>query len=600
MTSTTATTWRGLGQIRELAERWWDRVDRSILRLQGRLDTPGYDRWLPYGFAILQAVILIALVLARFDQLDHGVETAKYAQAVWQIGEDLKPITTLAGGNILVEQGSIILYPLSVITSVLPRIESMLVIKSLALASATIPLWRLARHDCAARRDNESWRSTDTRPDAQARRDEQNRPLGIGATSTIVFVYSIYPYVHNMNIADFTPAVLAVPALMWAVLFGFREQKRLMTVAVIVALCCRSDLGIAVAGLGILLLIERRRRVGLIALALGTSWFLLSIYGLQRGLSDNDFSFLAPYAEFGDTPLGVLWGIASNPIRFAQIVSTEANFQILVTLFAPVLFLPLTAPRYLMPAVPLYVLYMGADVPEGRLREAAQAVPITVFVFVATVFALKRTGRILVKRVRVERRIILALLLTATVFFIRDSSTTLYRTPWDWGGRDEADQAQVWAIEQIPEDEPVRATASSLPLLSERLGVYELDFDVGKFAGEDPSVPVVLAERLDEVLAAATQDVDWLIVDIGVDAAGVDSNTIGAFRSRLAGAGWEQQLDLSDAGIEVYRFTGIIAPVLVDQGETDLFGFEQIDAAGDGSTDATDDEDESDTTADDT
>ncbi|MCH9803995.1 hypothetical protein K0U73_09395, partial [bacterium] len=58
-----------LERLRSVAERVWERIDRSMLRLQGRLDTPSYDRWLPYGFAIVQITVLITLVLARFHQL---------------------------------------------------------------------------------------------------------------------------------------------------------------------------------------------------------------------------------------------------------------------------------------------------------------------------------------------------------------------------------------------------------------------------------------------------------------------------------------------------------------------------------------------------
>lgn len=548
MSGSITTSLPALGRMRSAAEGVWDRIDRAVLRLQGRVDTPSYDRWLPYGFAVAHAALLIVLVLARYHSLDHGVETAKYAQAVWQIGEDLKPVTTLSGGNVLAEQGSLILYPLGFITSVLPRIETLLIIKSLALAITNIPLWRLAR---------------------------RHGLLGIGATSTLVFAYSIYTWVHNMNIADFAPAVLAVPALMFAVLAGFDEKKRLMTAAIVFALACRADLGLAIAGLGVLLLIERRRRMGLIALLLGFGWFLVAMYGLQRGLGDGSYEFLAPYAEFGDTPLSALGGIISHPVKFLTTVGTLANFQILVTLLAPVLFLPLTAPRYLMPAVPLYVLYMGADVPFGKIREAAQTVPMTVFVFVATVFALKRTGRILVKRVRVERRIILALLMTALVFFVRDSATSPYQEPWDWGTRDEVDAARLSAVASIPDEAtngaPVRASASVLPLLAERLGVYELDLSVGEIDELDPENRIVFRDRINAVIEVATTDVDWLILDRDFERIDAD---IDIFRVRLATLGWQLQGDTpGEERIEVYKFTGIIAGVPVPTETIEDFGF---------------------------
>lgn len=506
-----------LPRARALAEAQWARVDRIVLRLQGRVDTPAYDQWLPWGFAGLNAALLILLVLARYNSLDLGTETAKYAQATWQIGEGLRPETTLAGGHVVADQGSLILYPLGVLTAVLPRTATLLVLKSLALAVTIVPLWRIGR---------------------------RHGRLGIGATSAVVFAYSIYSAVHAMNAADFVPAVLAVPALMWAVLFGFEEKERLAVLAAVFALCCRADLGIAIAGLGLLLLLEGKKRVGLSATLLGIGWSLISMYALQRWLGDG-YAFLEPYSEFGGTPATALWGILSHPLRFAGIVFAELNFFSVVTLLAPVLFLPLTAPRYLMPAVPLYVLYIGADVPVGRLRESAQTVPMTVFVFVATVFALNRSGRVLVKQVRVDRRVLLALLLTSMVFFARDSVTSPYAAPWQWGETDISDDVRREAVDLIPENEPVRASKSVLPLLSERLGVYELVTDVGQ----------VQNVGVQTAVDAAVARVDWVIFDRSDE--GLDSNTLQTYRSQMLDRGWA--VDRRDeAGIDIYHFTGII------------------------------------------
>lgn len=503
-------------RARTTAENAWDRIDRMLLRLQGRVDTPGYDRGLPYAFALLLSAIFISAELARHHSLLLGEETAKYAQATWQIAEGLRPETTLSGGHIVAEQGSLILYPLGLLTGILPGTETLLVIKALALALTVIPLWRLARG---------------------------HGRLGIGATSVVVFVYALYTSVHAMNATDFAPAILALPALVWAVLFGLDERKRLMVAAIVFVLCCRADLGIAIAGLGVLLMLERRRRMGTIALMLGFGWFLVAIYGLQPWLGDGSYSFLEPYAAFGETPLRALWGIISHPLQFLDTVTSQANFFVVVSLLAPVLFLPLTAPRYLMPAVPLYVLYMGADVEPGRLREAAQTVPITAFVFVATIFALQRAGRTLVKRVRVERRIILALMLTGLVFFIRDAPSSPYNEPWQWGERDAADVSRVAAVEELLGiNTPVRASASVLPLLAERLGVYALDTQ---------SQPTI-----DDTVVDAVRGVDWIILDREQEAT-LEVNT---FRSRLILRGWERVERTDENGIEVYRFTGIIAP----------------------------------------
>ena len=124
----------------------------------------------------------------------------------------------------------------------------------------------------------------------------------------------------------------------------------------------------------------------------------------------------------------------------------------------------------------------------------------------------------------------------------------------------------------------MRATASVLPLLSERLGVYEFDGDVGKFDGADPEVPVLFGERSLLVLDEAVMDVDWLIVDIDDDLADATTAEIGSFRVRLAERGWALQGEPGQSRIEVYKFTGIVAAVPVAQ-EEDPFGFGELDEA---------------------
>ncbi|MEM7094735.1 MAG: DUF2079 domain-containing protein [Actinomycetota bacterium] len=510
-------------RTRATLERWWDRVDRMVLRLQGRVDTPGYDRGLPYAFSIVLGALLILIALARHHSLLLGEDTAKFAQATWQISEGLRPDTTLSGGHIVAEQGSLILYPLGLLANITPDIQMLLIVRALALAVTIIPLWRLAR---------------------------THGRLGIGVSSVVVLAYSLYAAVHAMNASDFAPATLAVPALMWAVLFGFNDRDRLTFVASVFVLCCRADLGLVVLGLGILFLLERKRHLGTVIALLGLGWFLISMYALQPWLGDGGYAFLDAYAAFGDTPLRVLWGIISSPWQFLRTVGSVANFEVLVSLLAPVLFLPLTAPRYLMPAIPLYVLYMGAEVPAGPLSEAGQTVPITVFVFVALVFALQRAGRTLVKRVRVERRIVLALVLTSIIFFVRDAETSPYAQPWEWGSRDAADESRLAAIEQLPANEvPVRASGTLLPLLSERLGVFALD----------TTTPETLEDKVD----ASVMRVDWILLDPAAEPS-LSGEDIFAFRSALGRRGWERIEVGEDSAIEIFRFTGIVAPGQVE------------------------------------
>jgi uncharacterized membrane protein len=186
-------------------------------------------------------------------------------------------------------------------------------------------------------------------------------------------------------------------------------------------------------------------------------------------------------------------------------LTSEQNFNLLVTLLAPVVFLPVLAPRYLLPVVPLQILYMVADVPRDAVF-GQQTVAITAFVFIASAFALSRIGRMGVEKVHVDHRVLAALLLAGCVFFIRDAASSPYREPWDWGAQDAADGARIDASDQIPREAAVRASPSMLQLLAERERLYVLD-------ASQPLTASEATEGVDAVALDARTITDWSVAD---------------------------------------------------------------------------------------
>lgn len=497
--------------ITGLRQRTWKRVDLWVLRWQARLENRSVDRFTPWFVAVALFGLLLSLALARSRSLDGGTELATFAQASWLIGEGFKPVSSIIDGNVLAQNASLILYPISVLTSALPTVTTLLVIQSAALALGVVPIWRIAR------------RVTDLR---------------WGATATVVFAYVTYSAVHNVNLADFHPEVVALPALLFAVLYGLTGKWVRFLLFVLVVLSARADLGLAIAGLGILLVVEGSRRAGWATAILGFGWFIVAVFWLQPKLGTGDYPAVSAFSDFGtDGPFDVLRGFLTNPLDLLGNLGSRQNFFTIVSLLAPVLFLPVVAPRYLLPTVPLYALYLAADVPAGTLEEAQQTIPVTAFVFVATIFALKRSGTVRVEKVNVDRRLLWALVLTASVFFVRDSASSPYEEPWAWGARDNVDQARYAAIAIIPDDAAVRASPRLLPLLFERERLFELDT-----TGPEP----------DE--QAAVDRVEWVVFD----ATEVEDNwtfsRLNEFDLGLGRLGWLRVRSAGDA-IHVYQRT---------------------------------------------
>lgn len=488
------------------------KADRQLLRWQARLETHGFDRVAPWGGAAVLFAILLALALARSRELSAGSDLAEFAQSAWLIGEGFRPESTLLGGNYLAEQAAFIVYPIAVVVDIFPTVTTLLIIQSLALAVTLVPIWRIAR-------------------------DVAN--LKMGSTMAVTFAYGVYSAVHDINLADFHPEALALPALVAAVLCALKERWIRYWVLVALVLSARADLGLAIAGLGVLLVVEGRRRTGVATSIIGLGWSTIAILVVQPAYAGGAYPHVDAFGRYGqDNPYDVLWGIISAPHEFLGDLASQENFFILVSLLAPVVFLPVVAPRYLLPGVPLYVLYLAADVPEGQLAEAPQTVPITAFVFVATVFALQRSGHKLVERVRVDRRVVWAVVLAASVFFVRDAASSPYEEPWQWGRRDVVDGARLEAADMVPQDAAVRAGDLILPLIADRSRLYALD--------------AIEVDRLRDAAGPAAADVEYIILD--ETTAPGEADQADGFRINLQRLGWEL---ISDSeGIRVFRFTG--------------------------------------------
>ena len=501
------------------------------------------DRVLPWIMALAGGGVLAALALARAYSLQAGTHLALFNQSIWHVSNGFRPHSTLVGGDYLSLSGAFILYPLSLPVRWLPITTTVLVVQAAALALGIVPLWRIAR-----------------------RRAE----LKVAPAAAVAFAYAGYAALHNANLSGFHPESLALPALLGAVHYGLGARWVPFGALVTVALACRSDLGWVVAMLGVVLALElrprpaggeehggadspwrlpaqlgrslldisgRNSRTALIWAFGALLWSLLATETIQPLLAGGEFPHLERYAEYGDSSTAdVIWGILSRPHVFLGNLVSEENFLLAVTLLAPVLFLPLVELRYLMPAVPFFVVQMASEAPESLL---AETVPVTAFVLVATIFALRRAGAVLVRRVRVNRRLVITLLLASAIFFVRDADSSPFHAPWGWT-RDAADADRLAAVEQIPEAAAVSASPQLLPLLAERNVLFELD-TAGDSARRDAQ--------------QATDGVGWIALDLASAGTwGGDELEVERFDTTLRQRGWERVFAADQ--VRLYRYDG--------------------------------------------
>jgi len=447
------------------------RREAVLLRWQGRLEGPLGDWLIPSVVGGVLFVGLMSAGLAWVGGPRAGGELAPMLQTVWLLPEGPNPVITVSTGvGALAADLELLVVPLGWLARLGPRVPTLVVLQAAALALGVLPLWRIARVDASLR---------------------------VGAATTLVVAYALYPVVHITNLDGVSTSSVALPALLWAA-HGCLSGRRIgLWVSVVVVLACRADLGLAVAGLGMAMWLVGRRVDGRMLAGVGTAWWVVAVVVVQPWLAGGRRLAAPPFARYGDTPLGVAWGIVSKPLEVVGNVAAESTLTLLVVTLGPVLFLPLLAPRLLVGVLPVQALHLLADVPDASLR-GGLAVPLAAFVFLASAFALARLGRPGVVRVAVDPRLLAALLAASLAFFVTDSPTSPYRQPWSWGTTSEVTARQQFA-EGLDPDVAVRASAALANDLASRVVLQRFE------PGAEPDAAAAAA-GVDVVALTAT---DW-------------------------------------------------------------------------------------------
>lgn len=411
------------------------------LRWQARLEGNAFDRALPWALALLLFVGFVALSLARYRSLELGEQMAAWMQGLWLVSEGREPFVTLTERNLFEGQFSVVMWAIGQLGVWIPLGPMLLTLQSFALAVTVVPLWRIAR-----------------------------RVFELGVESALVLglAYGLQPQLHNLNLAEFHPETLAVPAFAWAYLASQDRNWVRFAIAVTFALSTRSDLGLVVIGLGALLAIEGRTRAGRITAAAGAIWAVLALGVFRADLAGGEFSASDAFAAYGDEPIAILWGMLTNPGMVLSDFFAEENFQNLILLFAPWLFLPVLKLRYQLPLVLFGVFQFLANVEPGEFGNPQQDVAALAFLPIAAAAALRAVGRRSVRRVFVNWRLLGGVLFASAAFFLFAAGSSLYNEPWTWGSRSASDLDVISAVDTVRPEDSVASLTQALPLLNER------------------------------------------------------------------------------------------------------------------------------------
>jgi uncharacterized membrane protein len=391
---------------------------------------------------VFVATFVAATWTAHQHFATYGFDLGIYDQATWLLSRGRAPFVTVRGLDLFAQQAAYIMALIAPLFRLWADPRLLLLLQVVFLALPAVVVYRLgARH------------------------------LGHPAAGLAVAVaYLAYPGVQWAISWQFHPEAIAAGLLALAVLAADRRQHRAMAVWLALAALCGEEVGLLVAGFGLLLVAGGRRSVGWRTAGAGLAWFLVATYvlmPLHAGRATRLFE--TDYGITGTGPLALLGSLPTMAGHTLQTGLANDGLFYLLLVFLPLAGLPLLSPRWLLPVAPPLLLNLAAVQPEHhqlRFHYLATAAPLLAAGAVAGLAAVKRA-----------RRPLLAPLLVLLVVLAGFTSWRYGPAPY---ARDPVavsvgpvDQARRQALSLVADGAPVSAQYNLVPHLGHRAEVYE-------------------------------------------------------------------------------------------------------------------------------
>jgi uncharacterized membrane protein len=320
--------------------------------------------WLVAVMMVGYTVILSAASFAKYNAYGMGFDLALYEQQIWNTANGRWFETSVFSftNNALGVDLQLIEAPLAAAYALVPSIYTLLFLQSAALALGALPVYLMAREK-----------------------------LGSGlAGAGLGLVYLLYPVVVNTNLYELRLRSFAVAPLLFALYFLETRRLRWFYLALLLALLCRTDIGLTVAMVGIYALWRRRSWAwSIVPIAVGLLWVVLGVFVIVPRLSSGaPYLFTSIYYNLGATPAEIVTTLVTRPLYVVQQVVTPGKIEYLNGLLAPVAFLALLNPPALLMAAPTLGLNLLSP---SRLHwdlTHGYSIIVVPFVFYATVMAI--------------------------------------------------------------------------------------------------------------------------------------------------------------------------------------------------------------------
>lgn len=294
------------------------------------------------------AVLFLTSSIRHFLFQSSAFDLGFFDQAIYLISQGQPPIVSFWGFYLLGDHAAWILYFLAPLYKLYPSVLWLFALQAIALALGVLPAWQLAKQAGLKPRE----------------------------AIAIALTYLFYPLVFNVNLFDFHPEVLALPGFLAVVLAARQNQPVWFILGTLFILGCREALSLTVAAMGLwLLLVEKKRVCGAIALGTGTVWFLIATQIV-----------IPHFRPLGTSVLEIAKNIILQPSLVFSRLFSWPNLGYLCLLLVPVLWgLSLKQLAPLLAAVPQLTMNLLTVYQPQKDLSHQYSVPILPFLLLAVI-----------------------------------------------------------------------------------------------------------------------------------------------------------------------------------------------------------------------
>jgi uncharacterized membrane protein len=317
-------------------------VPRPLPRASRLPRAAAWPRWplaAVCGLAAVWAGVFSYLSVRRYDGFWAGrFDLGNMVQAVWSTAQGRPLETTDVAGDQFVRLGAhvdpiLVLFAPLTWTGALP--QALLVAQAVIVAAGALPAYWLGRR----------WLG-----------DER---LAVAAAA----VYLLYPPLQWATLTEFHPVTLAAPLLLYCIWAAEERRYVLLSVFAVLAALTKEEVGLALAVLGLWMVVRGLgRRYGAALAAASLAWVAVAVLVIIPRFNEGQGSaFVDRYASLGDDGAGVARTLITRPWEAAEIVASYDRLSYLVALLAPLAFLSLLAPLLAAGALPEVLINVLAD-----------------------------------------------------------------------------------------------------------------------------------------------------------------------------------------------------------------------------------------------